>query len=79
MWCQSSKSDSAESQGVQHSDLILKGQESSAECSATSNVRVSDPVLKSPLSRIVTHVSINSILMQYNLNTAFPPLFVEEI
>ena len=79
MWCQSSKSESAESQGFQHRDLILKGQESSAECSATSNVRVSDSVLKSPLSRIVSHVSINSILMQYNLNTAFPPLFVEEI
>ena len=79
MWCQSSKSESAESQGVQHRDLILKGQESSAECSATSNVRVSDPVLKSPLSRIVTHVSINSILMLYNHNTVFPPLFVEEI
>ena len=79
MWCQSSKSESAESQGVQHRDLILKGPGSSAKCSATSNVHVSDPVLKSPLSRIVTHVSINSILMQYNLNTAFPPLFVEEI
>ena len=79
MWCQSSKSDSAESQGVQHRDLILKGQESSAECSATSNVHVSDQVLKSPLSRIVTHVSINSILMLYNHNTVFPPLFVEEI
>ena len=65
MWGQSLESESPEVQSpevqshrVQHNHLILKGQKSSANCPETSNLQVPDPVLKSPLRRIVTHVSL---------------------
>ena len=41
---------------------------------------VPDPVLQSPLmTSDPVMVPFNSVLMQYNLNTAFPPLMVKEI
>ena len=58
MWGQSLKSDSPEGQSsevqshrVQQSDLIQERQDSSAECSETSNLLVPDPVLKSACPR----------------------------
>jgi len=72
MWGQSLESESpevqspeAKSHGVQQqSDLILKGARvCSAECPDTLNLRVPDPVFKSSLSRNITHVFFNSILM----------------
>ena len=68
MWGQSLKSDSSEGQSsevqshrVQQSDLIQERQDSSAECSETSNLLVPDPVLKSASPRSRPQICLSQI------------------